>query len=385
VVDVLPVAALLRSVTSLKHGRYLERLYLQAAGEISSRQIAREQQLVRLSQAYRNNKLVLVLGAGVAIEHGVPGWPTLLQKLFIDAIMSETGETAERSLVLAQLFTEFGISNPLIAARYLSLHYQNQPAGQHELCLEETVRAALYANLAVHQDAALFKEIRQLCAAAGNSPQLDSIITYNYDDLLENFLATAAVDIPFKSIYASGQHPDYGQLPIYHVHGFLPQKGALSKANQITLSEDIYHQQYSDVYSWNNIVQINKLTDHVCIFIGLSFTDPNLRRLLDIARLQRGAAGDEHYLIKKHYRADEFLAQLQRYLELNPGALDEQQRAGLDLDETVHYLVKIRQLFEEKDALSFGVQIIWLDEYAQLPALLCQIRKTERAGSGAGE
>jgi len=379
-----PVPALLRSVTALKHGQYLEQLYRQAAGEVSRRQITREQQMAQLSAAYRNSQLVLVLGAGITIEHGVPDWNTLLQKLFIEVIMSETAETAERSLVLAQLFTEFGMSDPLIAARYLSLHYRNSPAGHRELCLEEAVRTALYDRLAVRKDSALFKELGQLCAAAGNRPRLDSMITYNYDDLLETWLADLAIDIPFKAIYASGQHPDYGQLPIYHVHGFLPQKGALSKANKITLSEDIYHQQYSDIYSWNNIVQINKFTEQVCIFIGLSFTDPNLRRLLDIARLQRGAAGAEHYLVKKHYRAEAFLEQLQRYLELNPGALEEQQRASLALDETVRYLVKITELFEEKDALSFGVQIIWLDDYAQLPDLLSQIRKPSGQGTGTG-
>ncbi|SFF92298.1 SIR2-like domain-containing protein [Desulfotomaculum arcticum] len=367
------IEKILNNITDLNKDE-LEKLYQEIVKKTSNEQISKEQQIIKLIEAYKSGKLVLTLGAGIAKEHGLPDWNTLLQELFIDAIMSETKETKERSLVLSKLFTEFGMSNPLLSARYLRYHYQNNTKVIDNLSFEKAVKQVIYDKIKINVNSELFKEIRQLCIAAGNNPNLNSIITYNYDDVLEKFLSSLEIDIPFKSIYGNGINPSYGELPIYHVHGFLPQNGELSK---ITLSEDIYHQQYNDIYSWNNIVQINKFRDNICIFIGLSFTDPNLRRILDIARLQKGHSDDYHYLVKNHYNANKLKENIEKYLELNPSILNEKQKANLNLDETVNYLVNITEKFEEKDALSFGVQIIWVDDYAQIPIILRQIRKMD--------
>lgn len=80
---------------------------------------------------------------------------------------------------------------------------------------------------------------------------------------------------------------DDKKLKIYHVHGFLPQDGDIGAGNKITLGEFVYHEQYNNIYSWNNIVQINKFRDNTCLFIGTSLTDPTIRRLLDIAKSQK--------------------------------------------------------------------------------------------------
>jgi hypothetical protein len=80
-------------------------------------------------------------------------------------------------------------------------------------------------------------------------------------------------------------------LPIYHVHGFLPArfpwtpypKGTSSLPEEIVLTEDQYHRQAADPFSWSNLVQLQAAADSVGMTIGLSMTDPNMRRILDIS------------------------------------------------------------------------------------------------------
>ena len=58
-----------------------------------------------LIEAYKDERLVLVLGAGVSADHGLPSWNTLLQKLLLSTFMSETSQSKEKSQVLAKIFT----------------------------------------------------------------------------------------------------------------------------------------------------------------------------------------------------------------------------------------------------------------------------------------
>lgn len=165
------------------------------------------------------------------------------------------------------------------------------------------------------------------------------------------------------------------ELPIYHVHGYLPQKGQITSKNKVVLSEDGYHQQYTDVYDWSNLIQINKFKDSNCLFIGISFSDPNLRRLLDIAKNERGDDEIHHYCFKKKHDSKSVKTRLEKLLSENNDLLDEKARADMGLDEVVSDLIELMEKFEENDALSFGVGIIWIDSYDDIPNLIKTIRQ----------
>lgn len=64
-------------------------------------------------------------------------------------------------------------------------------------------------------------------------------------------------------------------LPIYHVHGFLPQGGRLTSRNRVVLSERLYHARYSEPYDWSNLVQVTCFTQKSCL----------LKRMPDFAAL----------------------------------------------------------------------------------------------------
>ena len=179
---------------------------------------------------------------------------------------------------------------PLILARYIQQHLNNNGEDNFNQILRNT----LYARQIIESN--LLREIGQLLnSETSQSP--DSIITYNYDDILEVHLKK--LNIPHKAIYDDGMEPNEGELPIYHVHGFLSREVNSDTENEIVLSEEMYHERYTDIHHWSNQTQINKFSQKTCLFIGTSLTDPNMRRLLDIASKQRKNEEKPHFRIEE--------------------------------------------------------------------------------------
>lgn len=329
-----------------------------------TKSLTRQQIINKLITYYEKQNLVIVLGAGVSMGFGVPDWNTLLQKLMITTIQ----KAKRASTVLSKLFTTIFSPSPLIAGRYLQQYYDDK-----KLSFEEAVRKVLYAEININKPSALMDEIVRFCVAPGKSPNLNCIITYNFDDILEQKLAKVGIPVEYKSIYGIGMNSD-GHLPIYHVHGFLQQKGKLNDQNQITFGESIYHKQYTDIYSWNNMVQINKFRDSNCLFIGSSLTDPNIRRLLDIAKQQKDKRGENHFIFKLKYQEEAVKHRLQALLKENEELLTEKSVADLSFGDTIKFLIYIIERFEESDASSFGVQTIWIDDWNEIPKILKAVR-----------
>lgn len=195
-----------------------------------------------------------------------------------------------------------------------------------------------------------------LCRPQRERKSLHSIITFNFDDVIEQNLEKNKVK--YKSISKEGERYLPSELPIYHVHGFLPRKGDLTDFH-IVSSEDAYHSQFIDPFSWSNLVQLNHLNQNLCLFIGLSMTDPNLRRLLDVCmRKNPDKVLKNHYVFKKRYREKE----VQRHIaEL--GIKDE----GSEYAQT---FIRMAEKFEEQDANNLGLNVIWVQDFQEIPYLL---------------
>ena len=327
--------------------------------------ISRQQAIRNINDSYQKEKLVLVLGAGVSLEFGVPSWGLLLQNLMVHTIKEENNV----SNVLSKLFNDIFTPNPLIAGRYLQDYFENNDSS-----FESMVRDVLYSTIDKEKDSELLSEIVRICVAPGKSPNLDSIITYNFDDILEYKLRETGMEIPYKSVFGVGIEIKNGELPIYHVHGYLPESEKLNDSHKITFGENNYHQQYSDIYSWNNIVQINKFRENTCVFIGSSLTDPNIRRLLDIALKQKGNKRKHHYIFKKKIDNKSISEKLKKILN-TPEILNNKNNAGLDFDQTIELLTDIYERFEENDSASFGVQTIWVNDWDEIPIILKKMRE----------
>lgn len=231
-----------------------------------------EKQIEALGRALHAGRLTLVCGAGVSVGAGIPTWYQLLLRL-LESMMKKISN--DHSITLGNVsvneFANRYSPSSLIVGKYLKNNLGND-------FLKE-VRDALYSSQTTN--CAMIEEIVNLSRPQRDGKPLDSIITFNFDGLIEENLH--ASNIRYKAIYNEGMKNNTNELPVYHVHGYLPRSGRLPTDANIVFSEDSYHSQFIEPFSWSNLIQLNKLSQNTCLFIGLSLTDPNLRRLLDVS------------------------------------------------------------------------------------------------------
>jgi len=249
-----------------------------------------ENYLKDLKDEFKKGNLCLFCGAGVSIKAGIPNWSFLLKGLLQNLVDKKLGDYSlnpQRQSQLAEFYyDEFGVSS-LIVGQYLK-------NGLAETFLED-VRSALYQNNPSESD--ILNTIVELCRPQRERKTLNSIITFNFDDLIECNLEKNR--IKHRPIFAEGQRALNSEIPIYHPHGFLPKTQKLTEQNEIVFSEDAYHSQFIEPFSWSNLVQLNHLNNNTCLLVGISLTDPNLRRLLDVSMRKNPDKQLRHYIFKK--------------------------------------------------------------------------------------
>ena len=175
-----------------------------------------------------------------------------------------------------------------------------------------------------------------------STKKIESLITYNYDDLVETAIRQKGIEV--VSIYSKSRNLR-GELPVYHVHGLIPENNSDVQSTPV-FSEDDYHIIYSESYHWSNVEQLHALDRNTCFFIGLSMTDPNLRRLLDVSH----SNGD------KDIRHFAFLKREKLYQSDNKHEKNKK-----------HFHILENQL----EAL--GVYVIWYEDYKEIPKMLKDI------------
>lgn len=270
------------------------------------------------------NLVTLFLGAGVSIDAGLPDWEGLLRRLLLKYIQND-GKDIDYTCIDAKCF-----HSSVITARYIQEYIAKQVGEKFDF--EDAISEALWSEYQPKGTKTIIGTIADIISV--KKGLISSAITYNYDDLLETALG------PDKA-QTIGRASDIerGKFPIYHVHGILPHeknKGETVLANAI-LSENQYHKLYEEAFHWSNVEQLHALQRNTCFFIGFSMADPNLRRLLDIAK-----SDGRHFVF---LRRKEF-------------SVCENQKNEENLQ--VH----------ERLMNSLGLNVIWFEDFHELPKLL---------------
>ena len=215
------------------------------------------------------------------------------------------------------------------------------------LCLTHKISDRLeciYAAYDQSKETLLLQPLAESFLLPSSLRSVEHVITYNYDNTLERCLSRLGGT--YTSVYSSRTYGSKDEgLRIYHPHGFLPHPENDPEDHvaqeQTVLTERDYHGQYINIGHWSNVIQSHHFVSRCCLFIGLSLTDPNVRRILDYARGEVNSRVAQHIAIQR--------------LGANP----------------------VWDALFEKELLSLGIHLLWVREYEDIPRVLrnCLIKR----------
>lgn len=353
-----------RDVLSLRRSVFEDKVKNTINFRPSNWKVERDEILTDLISSYNSGQFSLFLGAGVSASAGMPDWETLINSLFVNVISEAvhwplTPQSAHLESLVTRL-NELNDPSTLMSARYIRKGLTGE-VGDYEK-FRKSVTASLYStkNKKSPTSSPLISEICALCMPQRTGAKVHSIVTYNFDDLIERELTERSTR--HRSIYNEIGRFDQNELPVFHVHGFLPEDESSHPAlerSTLVFSEEGYHQIYADSYHWSNLVQLNSLRESRCLMIGLSLTDPNLRRLLDIS--SKYADKPRHFAFMKRLSETAFCNDKNEAGDISNVVTED------DISRT---FLESHHKLSEQVLSELGVRVIWYEDYSEIPDFL---------------
>lgn len=328
-----------------------------------------QERLQELREMYGKGQFSMFLGAGVSSSAGMADWNTLLNSLFVSYLSDEFEEDkkiAEDDIKeIVSRLNHVDETSALRAARYLRKALIKKPKTDTGFITAITENLYKLRDTSRDLDSTLIQSISNLCMPTRTGAKVKSVVTYNFDDLMERNLTSK--NIRHHSIYMDNDFCDPEDLPVYHVHGFLPEnrkKYSNLEKSTLVFSEEGYHTIYTDSYHWSNLVQLSNLRDNNCLMIGLSMADPNLRRLLDISAKSLDKP--------RHFAFIRRIAEKRFSYEKKDDGTEVQVIKNLSAAKT---FLEIHHKLNEDLMRELGVTVIWYEGHEEIPALLDKLKQ----------
>ncbi|HEX2832638.1 MAG TPA: SIR2 family protein [Thermoanaerobaculia bacterium] len=249
-----------------------------------------------LADAQREGNLVFVLGAGIGRPYGLPDWSQLLADLLLNSgrlprlatrakgpkETSETLATERRAIrkILQRIAPDPLIQGAIARAAYPENHWHR----------------ALHSQLwSTYQDQTSSEVLERMGrmivrSALAREDSHISVLTFNFDDLLETHVKKALRkqnmdEAIMSSVSTDEQFEQTWLIPgifIYHLHGYLggPRQKPDDHIDTILDAASYVPVLSGDHWSWRCMDRVLTGTAHPSLFIGLSLADPSLRYVL---------------------------------------------------------------------------------------------------------
>jgi hypothetical protein len=305
-----------------------------AKSALAERELAKEAawnrpRVAELSAAYGEGRLCLILGAGLSKGCGLPMWNELNLRLLKLALRGLYETVGPEEAPLHERDIEATLKERVrpMVGRYVKAKLGNR-------YLDE-LRAALYRDPV---------RLSKTARAVLSMDRLHAILTFNFDEILERFAGELGVASRYVPVFEAPVSVSQGRIPIYHAHGYLPSDPAAPRSSTVVFSEDDYHELLYHAHHWTDHVAIQLLARYPCLFLGTSGEDPNLRRIMDLAR--HLAVPPRHYILLKP-----------------PAPLPADGRSA------IRYSASRRAVWDAFDHL--GLEVLWIHHYDRdIPRIL---------------
>jgi hypothetical protein len=204
-----------------------------------------------------------------------------------------------------------------------------------------------------------------IAKVAKNDKRPEAIISFNAEPLLAALINCYYCKVNPKALLRNDikllkrlSHDlaslERGQIPYYYVHGVLPVPDGRIEfhkniaADKLVFTESQYLQLSRSAYSWQSSTFLASCIHHRCVFVGLSFSDPNLRR----------------WLAWEH-----------------DGKTTQRKERNLPTDRPTHFWLKKRphelrsslsseQRLIEKSVEHLGIRVVWIDDWSKAGDML---------------
>jgi SIR2-like domain len=200
------------------------------------------------------------IGAGLSIDAGYPGWAKLLAP-----IQARCNIPDDKDL-------------PLVA-EYITLDAANGGRAPLENHILTTMAAVTTEPTSSHQD------LKRL--------SIKEIWTTNYDTLLERAIPEAVVVASDNTIHDIASQ----RRAIIKMHGSINPAGDGWEQPPVITRSDYERYEIQHPRTWT--VLRSSYMSRTMLFLGFSFTDPNIEILLRLARTLGTAASDRHVAVMK--------------------------------------------------------------------------------------
>lgn len=279
--------------------------------------IEKEEFIKKYSKALQAKNAAIFTGAGTSIETGFLDWKHLI-KPFADELKLDIDQ--EPDLVkLTQYYVNKKGNRYALNQKILNNFYET---GQQNHVLSILARLPIYNYWTTNYDKLLENALRE------NDRNPDVKITN--DSLSQNIVNRDAI--------------------VYKMHGDqgTPQNAVITKDD---------YEEYHMTHSLFTAALQGDLVSKTFLFVGFSFEDPNLEYVLSRVRILLNGQVREHYCFFKRINR-------KQYTDSN-GILDEE---SFNRDT-------IRQELKIEDLERFGINVVLLNSYDEIPGILEELER----------